>query len=86
MLRIITKNHFERLMDENDPKAETFMGKVWNGREANNCDGNIFGYSCLSNVVFRSFKRVLASNTRENGVLQIASNSFEPNFKVDYMI
>eukprot|EP00347_Sterkiella_histriomuscorum_P019687 403340671 len=86
VIKIIAKNNFERLMDENDPKAENLMNKIWKGSEATNCDGNIFGYSCLSNVVFRPFKKVLSSGNRENGPMQIASNSFEPNFKVDYMV
>lgn len=73
-------------MDENDPKAENLMNKIWKGNEATRCDGNIFGYSRLSNVTFRSFKRVLTSGHQENGLLKIASNSFEPNFKVDYML
>lgn len=47
-------------MDEADVKAENLMNKIWKGKEAANCDGNIFGYSSLSNVVFKSFKRINA--------------------------
>lgn len=69
VLKIIAKNNFERLMDENDPKAENLMNKIWRGHEATNCDGNIFGYSSMSNVVFRPFKRLLNTGGRNNGVL-----------------
>ena len=69
-------------MDENDTKAENLMSKIWKGKESTNCDGNIFGYSSLTNVVFRSFKRLSAGNN--GSLLNIATNSFEPNFQVDY--
>ncbi|CDW75745.1 UNKNOWN [Stylonychia lemnae] len=84
VLKIISKNNFERLMDENDPKAENLMNKIWRGNEATNCDGNIFGFSNMSNIVFKPFKKLLYS--KQNGIMEIASNSFEPNFKVDYII
>lgn len=61
VLKIITSNNFEQLMDEKDPKAENLMNKIWKGKEAANCDGNIFGYSSLSNVVFKSFSRLNAN-------------------------
>lgn len=71
-------------MDEKDPKAENLMNKLWKGNEATNCDGSIFGYSRLSTAVFKEFKR--HSATRSCSIMELASNGFEANFKVDYMI
>ena len=60
LLKIITTNNFGGLLDEKDPKAENLIDKIWKGKEAGSCDGNIFGYSSLSNVVFKSFSRLNA--------------------------
>lgn len=49
-------------MDESDPKAENLMNKIWKGREATNCDGNIYGYSALTNIVFKTHKKVNITN------------------------
>ena len=46
-------------MDENDPKAENLMNKIWRGNEATNCDGNILGFSNMYNIVFKPFKKLL---------------------------
>jgi hypothetical protein len=56
VLKIICVNSFEKLMDESDPKAENLMNKLWKGKEASNCDGNIFGYSSLLHVILKPFK------------------------------
>jgi hypothetical protein len=34
-------------MDEDDPKAENLMNKIWKGKESANCDGSMKGYSSL---------------------------------------
>jgi hypothetical protein len=60
------------------------MNKLWKGKEATNCDGSIFGYSRLSTTVFKDFKRHVGNSSCN--VIELASNSFESNFKVDYMI
>lgn len=73
-------------MEEKDPKAENLMNKIFRGKEATNCDGNIFGYSALSNVVLKPFKRLNAFNESQSWIVTVASNGFEPNFKVDYSI
>ena len=58
MLKIITKNTFEPLMDENDPKAENLMVMIWHGKEDTKCDGNIFGYSNLSHIIMSRAKKI----------------------------
>ena len=68
VLKIICQNSFERLMDEKDPKAENLMSKIWKGKEATNCDGNIFGYSCLTNVVFKPFKQLFSEQGNRNSI------------------
>jgi hypothetical protein len=45
VLEIITTYGFEPLMDEEDPKAENMMIKIWNGKESNRCDGSFVGFS-----------------------------------------
>lgn len=34
ILKIITKNNYESLMDENDPKAENLMMSIYYGKES----------------------------------------------------
>lgn len=34
VLKVITNNQFEPLMDEMDPKAESMMMNIWQGKEA----------------------------------------------------
>ncbi len=85
VLKIICQNSFEKLMDEKDPKAENLMHKLWKGNEATNCDGNIFGYSRLSTAVFKDFRRH-TTTTRVCSIIDLASNSYEANYKVDYMV
>ena len=50
-LKIICEKNFESLMDENDPKAENIMLRIWHGREATKCDGIITGYSSLTHII-----------------------------------
>lgn len=56
-LKIITSNLFEPLMSEDDPKAENLMMKTWHGIESARCDGNIYGYSNMSYIVFNKPKK-----------------------------
>ena len=72
-------------MVENDPKAENLMNKIWKGNEATNCDGSLFGCSSLTNVVMKSFTR-LDTIERRSRFIRLASNSFEPNYRVDYLV
>lgn len=44
-------------MDEEDPKAENLMLKIWNGKESTKCDGNILGYSSLSHIIWSTKKK-----------------------------
>ena len=62
VLKTITMNDFEPLMDENDPKAENLMVMIWHGKEATKCDGNIFGYSNLSHIIMTRAKKISGRN------------------------
>ena len=79
VLKIITMNNFESLMDEEDPKAENLMLMIWQGKEATRCDGNIYGYSNLAHIIMTKAKK-----SKKISIMQMITNSFEPNFKVDY--
>ena len=81
VLKIITQNKFEPLMDENDPKAENMMLSIWHGKEATRCDGNINGYSSLNHVLTSKAKKLTGSG---GSFFALVSNNYTPNFKVDY--
>jgi len=57
ILKIITDNYFNQLMPEEDPKPENVMIKIWEGREATKCDGNIYGYSNLTHILMTKAKK-----------------------------
>jgi len=80
VLKIITINNFEKLMDEQDPKAENLMNKIWHGWEAANCDGTMMGYSSLTHVIWSP------SEIKEKSLslLEVANNKFKPKFQVNY--
>jgi hypothetical protein len=44
-------------MTESDPKAVNLMNKIWYGKESTNCDGNIYGYSNLVNLLYSTPKK-----------------------------
>ena len=81
VLKIITMNGFESLMDQDDPKAENLMLMIWHGKEATKCDGNIYGYSNLAHLIMTRAKKISGKKT---SLMQMVTNYFEPNFKVDY--
>lgn len=81
VLKIITQNNFEPLMDEDDPKAENLMVMIWHGKEATRCDGNIFGFSNLAHIIMTRAKKL---SGKKNTLMQMITNFYEPNFKVDY--
>lgn len=81
VIKVITQNTFEPLMDENDPKAENLMVMIWHGKEATKCDGNIFGYSNLSHIIMTRAKKI---SGRNQSLIHMITNYFAPNFKVDY--
>lgn len=58
VLKIITSNSFEPLMHLNDSKAENLMVKIWYGKEATKCDGNVYGYSNLSHIIWSKAKKM----------------------------
>lgn len=77
-LKIICEEKFEPLMDEDDPKAENIMLRIWHGKEATKCDGILNGYSSLTHILKSSTKKLTGS------FFQIISNYYKPNFHVDY--
>jgi hypothetical protein len=81
IIKIITENYFERLLHEDDPKGENLLVKLWHGREASKCDGNIYGYSILTNVVMTSGKKI---GQGEGTMWRLVINFFQPNFEQDY--
>ena len=78
VLKIICEEKFEPLMDENDPKAENMMLRIWHGKEATQCDGILNGYSSLTHMLKSSTKKLTGS------FMNIISNYYRPNFDVDY--
>ncbi|CAI2359649.1 unnamed protein product [Moneuplotes crassus] len=78
VLKIICEEKFEPLMDENDPKAENMMLRIWHGTEATKCDGILNGYSSLTHILNSSTKKLTGT------FMSIISNSYNPNFQVDY--
>lgn len=76
VIKIITQNNFEALMDEMDPKAERVMGMIWLGKEAALCDGDIWGYSNFVHIIYSNTKKV--NERREGGttMMQIITNFF----------
>ena len=78
ILKIIWEKSFGLLMDENDPKAENVMLRIWFGDEATKWDGILNGYSSLTHILKSSTKKLTGS------FVKIISNYFQPNFKVDY--
>lgn len=80
IIKIITQNNFEALMDENDPKAERVMMMIWQGKEASHCDGDVQGYSSLVHVLMSKKKKVL----EKQAFMQIVTNFFQPNGQLNY--
>jgi len=81
VLKLITSNGLEPLMDEKDPKAESSMVTVWNGVEATKCDGNMKDFSTILYII--SSRNRLVSRKRTS-FLDIWTNCFRPNLDVDY--
>ena len=67
-------------MSEEDPKAGNLIRNIWNGPEFTKCDGNIFGYSNMINILLTRAKRADASST----FFDIVSAGFENLLNVDY--
>jgi len=82
VLKIIISNKFEPLMDDEDPKAENLMLKIWHGKESTKCDGTLTGYSSMTHILFSQAKK---SSAVRASFIDVASNSFRPNFNVDYL-
>jgi len=81
VLKIITQNDFEPLMNQGDPKAENLMMSIWNGKESHKCDGNIYGFSSLAFIANSRTKIALGNKYTFRGVI---TNYFKANLDVDY--
>lgn len=81
VLKIIIERHLFELMQESDPKAENLMIKIYQGKDSAKCDGDIFGYSCLTHLIMRKPKNIAG---QKSGMMQKITNFFEPNYNVDY--
>jgi|LauGreDrversion4_2_1035121.scaffolds.fasta_scaffold286664_3 hypothetical protein len=76
VIKIITENNFEALLDEKDPKAERVMGMIWLGKEAALCDGDIWGYSNLVHIIYSKSKRVNERRMSDTSLIDIITNFF----------
>lgn len=74
IIKIITQNSFEPLMDEDDPKAENLLMMIWRGKEAARCDGDVLGYSNFAHLLRTKVKR--ASGKSSSTLMQIITNYF----------
>jgi hypothetical protein len=79
VLKVITTNQFEPLMDGLDPKAENMMLNIWHGKEASQCDGNVYCYSSFVHIL-----DVRVKKAKKADFWHTVTNSFEPKFYVDY--
>jgi len=52
VLSIICHEGFAELMCEEDIKAEEMIKDFWTGKEAENCDGDMFGFSNMAHILF----------------------------------
>ena len=82
LIKIITQNNFEKLMEEKDPKAERVMMMIWRGKEAAHCDGDIFGYSNIVHVIMSKPKKIMERNNSQ--FMQIVTNFFQMNTLMNY--
>lgn len=88
IIKIITQNDFEPLMDEDDPKAENLLMMIWRGKEGARCDGDILGYSNFAFLLRTKAKRATGTNSQggpnKATLMQIITNYFHPNYSVNY--
>ena len=73
VLKIICDGQFMPLMDSGDPKAENLINQMWTGEESSNCDGNIYGYSNMTCILFQKGKKA----TDKTRFHQIVTNHFD---------
>mmetsp|Transcript_13249 Transcript_13249/g.20706 ORF Transcript_13249/g.20706 Transcript_13249/m.20706 type:complete len:251 (+) Transcript_13249:1675-2427(+) len=90
VLKIITSCKFEALMSEDDPKVENIMNNIYVGKEATQCDGNIYGYSTFMHIMTSKAKKQAedSSENDHNGsggrFLKMITIDFKYNLDVDY--
>lgn len=83
VLKIITSNSLDSLMDENDAKSNSSLLKLWDGKEASKCDGYLRDFSSIVHLLTSKSKRIISN---KGWILNLISNGFEANLKVDYQI
>ena len=82
VLNIICSRKFAELMSDEDPKAENLIIKMWKGKFSTSCDGNVFGYS---NVLEILTKTSPPAENPEAGLMDIVTGGFSLNTNVDYL-
>ena len=66
VLKIITDCKLEPLMSEEDPKSENLMNNIYIGKEANQCDGNVYGYSTFIHILTTNYKKQTEAETKKD--------------------
>ena len=54
---------------------------IWHGKDATKCDGNVYGYSNLTHIIMTKVKKITG---KHSSFMQMITNYFEPNTRVDY--
>ncbi len=81
-LKIITLYKLSELMEENDPKAESMIIKIWRGKETVKCDGDLYEFSSIVHLLNSNCKQ--ASGNQRGGCFDMLTNYFKSHLKVDY--
>ena len=84
LLKIITDNEFEPLMDDKDPKAENIMMSIYQGKEATRWDGSIKGYSAIYHFITTNPKKMESNEKGIKRLFKFFTNYFEANYTFDY--
>lgn len=88
VLKIITSCKFGALMSEEDPRAENIMKNLYVGKEANMCDGNIYGYSTFMHILSSKPKKAAeekdSKDDGKNKFMSMITIDFAYKVDVDY--
>ena len=68
-------------MCEEDIKAEEMIKDFWTGKEAENCDGDMFGFSNMAHILFEKQQK---EKINKLTFFQNYTSNFKVNLKVDY--
>ncbi len=85
VLTIITENGFEPLMDENEPKAENMMTRIWYGREQIDCEGGILHFSLFAYILNHFFHlHELKAKQEGHGFKEAVTRNYQPDLDYDF--